>query len=267
MGQLQIFILGNQWAFAVVIAALLLGISEGGYRVGLRLFSARDEARRSQISGVQGAMLGLLGLLLGFTFSMAVNRFETRRDLVLTEANAIGTTWLRADLLPAAHRVAAKQLLRRFVDVRVEYQRLSDDPERLAEGLRLSAAIENDLWQHARAAASEAPTPITATFINALNEMIDTDAARLAAGRHDIPAAVWYLLLIVAGSGCLTSAYGSGAQGARSAFTSAFLPLLITIVIVLIFDLMHTHQGVVSINQQPMLDLQQTMREQADVER
>jgi hypothetical protein len=264
MSQLQTFVFGNQWVFAIVIATILLGISEAGYRVGLRLFSAHDEARRSQIGGVQGAVLGLLGLLLGFTFSMAVNRFETRRDLVLTEANAIGTTWLRADLLPEVHRPAVKELLRRFVDVRVEYQRLSDDPARLAEGLRLSAELENDLWRHASAAAGEAPTPITATFINSLNEMIDTDAARQTAGRNDIPAAVWFLLLVVAGSGCLTSAYGSGAQGARSAFTSAFLPLLITVVIVLIFDLMHTHQGIVSIDQQPMLDLQQAMHAQVD---
>jgi len=79
MSQFQTFILGNQWAFAVVIAPVLLWISEAGYRIGLRLFRAQDEARRSQISGVQGAMLGLLGLLRGFTFSMAVNRFQARR--------------------------------------------------------------------------------------------------------------------------------------------------------------------------------------------
>src|SRR5207344_1862843 len=97
------------------------------------------------------------------------------------------------------------------------------------------------------------PTPITATFINALNEMIDTDAERIAAHRNRIPTAVWVLLVLVSSVGCLTSAYGSGAQGARSAFTSFLLPLLITIVIIFIFDLMHTHQGVVSISQQPMV--------------
>lgn len=255
-------ILGNQWVFAATVALALLLIAEAGYRGGLRLFENHDEARRSQIGGLQGAMLGLLGLLLGFTFSMAVGRFETRREFVLTEANAIGTTWLRADLLPDAHRAATKELLRRFVDVRVEYQRLSEDPARLAEGLQLCAEIESALWQHAREAAREAPTPITAAFVIALNEMIDTDTARITAGRNDIPDAVWLLLLLVAASGCLTSAYGSGAQGARSAFTNVFLPLLITVVIVLIFDLMHTHQGVVSIDQQPMLDLQELMHAQ-----
>lgn len=256
-------IFGNQWIFGLTVALVLLALSEIGYRIGLRLYAAKDEARRSQIGGVQGAILGLLGLLLGFTFSMAVNRYETRRDMVLKEANAVGTTWLRAGLLPVAHRAQVKALLRRFVDVRLKYQRLSEDPVQIAEGLRLSAEIENTLWHHAEAAATEAPTPITATFITSLNEMIDTDAERITAHRNRIPSAVWVLLILVAASGCLTSAYGSGAQGARSAFTSVFLPLLISVVIVFIFDLLYPHQGVISISQQPLLDLQQTMQEQA----
>lgn len=253
-------LLTNIWSFGALVAALLLGIAEVGYRVGLRLYATKDEARRSQIGGVQGAILGLLGLLLGFTFSMAVNRYETRRDMVLTEANAAGTTWLRAGLLPEAQRGPVKELLRRFVDVRLEYQKVSDDPAKLAEGLRLSGEIESEIWRHAEAAAKEAPTPITASFIVSLNEMIDTDAERITAHRNTIPGGVWYMLIVVAASGCLTSAYGSGAQGARSAFTSLFLPLLISVVIVLIFDMMNSHQGVVSIDQQPMLDLQRTMQ-------
>ena len=254
------YFFANQWAFAILVSTVLLGLTELGYRIGLRLFSAHDEARRSQIGGVQGAILGLLGLLLGFTFSMAVNRYELRRDLVLKEANTIGTTWLRASLLPEAQSGPVKSLLRRYVDVRIRTQSASDDAQRLADGLRQSAEIESELWQHTEAAAKTAPTPITATFIVALNEMIDTDAERVTASRNTIPGAVWTLLIIVAAVGCLTSAYGSGAQGARSAFTSFLLPLLITIAIVLIFDLMHTHEGVVSISQQPMLDLRRSMQ-------
>jgi hypothetical protein len=254
----------NQWLFGLTVALVLLGLSEAGYRIGLRLYATKDEARRSQIGGVQGAILGLLGLLLGFTFSMAVNRYETRREMVLKEANAIGTAWLRAGLLPEAQGAATKNLFRRFVETRLKYQKLSDDPAQLAEGLRLSAEIENQLWQHAEAAAQAAPTPITATFINALNEMIDTDAERIDASRNRIPEAVWLLLVLVAAFGCLTSAYGSGAQGARSGFTSALLPMLITIVIIFIFDLLHTHQGIVSISQQPLLDLLQSMQAQTE---
>ena len=248
-------VFNDQWTILVVITALLIGIAETGYRLGLRLHKAKDEARRSQIGGVQGAVLGLLGLLLGFTFAMAVGRYDTRRDLVLQEANAVGTTWLRAGLLPEAHRAPVKELLRRYVEVRLKYEALSRDRAKLAEGLRLSAELQNEVWRHAEAAATESPSPVTVAFITSLNEVIDTDAERVAAGRNQIPTGVWVLVVLVAGFGCFTGSYGSGAQGVRSVFTNLFLPTLIAIVIVLIFDLTHSRQGVIRISQQPLIDL------------
>jgi hypothetical protein len=101
---------------------------------------------------------------------------------------------------------------------------------------------------------------VTATFTTALNEVIDTDAERIAAGRNQIPTGVWVLLIIVAGFGCFTTSYGSGAHGARSSFTNFFLPVLITIVITLIFDLTHSRQGVIGISQQPLIDLQASIQ-------
>src|SRR5688572_24104962 len=248
-------VFNDQWTLLFFIAVLLLGAAEVGYRDGLRLYKARDEARRSQIGGVQGAVLGLLGLLLGFTFAMAVGRYDTRRDLVLKEANAVGTTWLRAGLLPEAHRAPVKELLRRYVGVRLKYEALSRDRARLAEGLRLSAELQNEMWRHAEAAAAESPAPVTVSFITSLNEVIDTDAERVAAGRNQIPTGVWVLVVLVAAFGCFTGSYGSGAHGARSAFTNLFLPTLIAIVIVLIFDLTHSRQGVIGVSQQPLIDL------------
>jgi hypothetical protein len=254
------FLLGNQWAFGVFVAVILLSLAEVGHRIGLNLFRRKDDARRSQIGGIQGAVLGLLGLLLGFTFSMAVSRYETRRDLVLKEANAVGTTWLRAGLLPEAHQAPVKDLLRRFVDLRLKYAPMVNDPAKLAEGIQLCSAIETELWQHAEAAAKEVPTPITVTFITALNEMIDTDAERISAGRNRIPDGVVLLLICVAGFGCLVSAYGAGAQGIRSGFADTALPLLITVVCVMIFDISDPQQGFIGISQQPMIDLQKSMQ-------
>lgn len=248
-------IFNNQWMLLLALSIVLFGLAEAGYRIGLKLHAKEDEARRSLAAGVQGAVLGMLGLLLGFTFAMAIGRYETRRDLVLKAANAVGTTWLRAGLLPEVHRAPVKELLRDFVDVRLKYAPLVDNPAMLAEGMRLSADLENKLWKHAEAAATEAPTPITATFIMTLNEMIDTDAEQIAAMRNHIPSGVWLLLLLVASVGCFTSSYGSGAQGARSFFTNVLLPGLIIAVILLIFDLSHSRQGWIGISQQPLLDL------------
>ena len=94
----------SQWVVFALPAVLLVGFAELGFRLGLRLYVATDTARKGEISGIQGALLGLLGLLLGFTFAMAVSRYQARRDLVVKEANAIGTTFLRASLLPEAHQ-------------------------------------------------------------------------------------------------------------------------------------------------------------------
>jgi len=248
-------IFNNEWMTLIALCVSLFGFAELGYRIGLGLHRTKDDARRSQIGGVQGAALGLLGLLLGFTFSMAANRYDTRREMVLKEANSIGTTWLRADLLPEGHRMAVKALLRDYVDVRIQYGAQSRDPAMLAEGLRRSADLETQLWSRATAAAAYAPTPITATFISALNDMIDTDSERIAAMRNKIPSGVWILLTVVASFGCFVSTYGSGAQGARSAFTSLLLPALIIVVVMLIFDLAHSRQGLIGVSQQPMLDL------------
>jgi len=248
-------IFNDQWTLLLVVIALLLALAEVGYRVGLKLYRTKDEARRTQIGGVQGAVLGLLGLLLGFTFAMAVGRYETRRELVLKEANAIGTTWLRAGLLPEAHRAPVKDLLRRYVEVRLKTQATGRDRTKVVDGLRESAELQNELWRHAEAVAAESASPLTVTFITALNEVIDTDAERITAARNEIPTGVWMLLVLVAGFGCFTSGYGSGAQGARSIFTNLFLPALITVVILLIFDLTHSHQGFIGISQQPLIDV------------
>jgi hypothetical protein len=253
-------VLAQEWAVLLCTAALLLVLSEAGFRFGLRLHAAHDEARKKQIGGIQGAVLVLVGLLLGFTMAMAVNRYDLRRDLVVKQANAISTTFLRASLLPNAHQAPVRDALRRYVDVKLKYPPFADNPAKPAEGTRLSADLEAELWKHATAAANEAPTNITGTFIVSLNEMIDTEAERIAAGRARIPDGVWLLVIVVAGFGCFTTSYNAGAQGARTKLASVFLPLLLTVVIVLIFDLAHPRQGLIRTSQQPLIDLQQSIQ-------
>jgi hypothetical protein len=255
-------VFGNLGVLAIAGTTLLLLLAEFGYRQGRRLFVAGDEARRSQIGGVQAAVLGLLGLLLGFTFSMAIDRYDTRRDLVVREANAIRTAWLRGSLLPEAHRQPVRDAIRESLDLSIRARGELRDPVRLADTVRRTEAVEARLWRHAEAASIEAPNDITATFLDALNDMIDTDHERLAASRSRIPVGVWLLLLLVAAVGCWTSAYGAGANGVRSVLTCALLPLLITVVIVLVGDLASEREGLISVSQQPLVDLQNSIRSQ-----
>jgi hypothetical protein len=253
----------NEAVVAIVFTTVLLAAVEVAYRLGRRSRRDRDDARHRQIGAIRGVMLGLLSLLLGFTFSMAVERYSVRRDLVVKEANAIGTTWLRAGLLPEASREEVKRLLSSLVDVRLRTHAAARDQRQLVEGQQHIAEIESTLWQHAEASAREAPTAVTATFIAALNQLIDTDAERVAAARNQIPAGVWLILALVAGMSCWMSAYAAGYDSIRSAFTNLLLPLTISMVFLLIFDLTNERQGIIGISQQPLIDVQGVFRAQS----
>lgn len=253
-------IFANQLTVFILIGVLMLAFAEAGFRLGLRLHSTNDVARKEQIGGIQGAVLGLLGLLLGFTFAMAVERYDTRRELVLQEANALATTYLRTSLLSDAHQTPVKDLLGRYVETRLKYWPLVDDPIKRAEGTQLIAELQIGLWKHASDAAKEAPNDTTAMFIESVNNTIDIDAKRIAAMRAGIPGGVWLLLFVVALFGCATTSYGSGAEGVRTKLGSLFLPLLIAVVIVLIFDIAHPRVGAIQISQDALVDLQQSIQ-------
>jgi hypothetical protein len=241
---------------ALSVTIFLLAVEEVGYRMGRATSGAGDDARRDHIGAVSSIMLGLLSLLLGFSFSMAVERYSVRRDLVVKEANAIATTWLRAGLLPQPRRREAKRLLQRFVDVRLRLYAAAGDSLRVADALRLGAEIELQLWHDAEESANEAPNVVSVAFITALNQLIDTDAERIAAARNQVPGGVWMLLVVVAAIGCWTSAYAAGCSQVRSRLTSVLLPLIVSMVILLIVDLTHESRGSVGISQQPLIDLQ-----------
>jgi hypothetical protein len=237
-----------------------LTATEFGFRVGLRLHREKDEARMGQISGTQGAMLGMLGLLIGFTFAMAVARYESRQTLVLQEANSIGTAYLRAALLSESHQDAVKNLLRRYVDARLDFYNAGEDKAKLTAAEQAAAKLQTELWSHAVAAAKEAPTPPVTSFMSVLNDVIDLDAMRMHALRTHVPGAVWLLVLVVAICGCGASGYGAGASGTRSALSNIVLPLLIAVVITLIVDLDRPRGGLIGISQQPMIDLKQSLQ-------
>jgi hypothetical protein len=175
---------------------------------------------------------------------------------VLRDANSIGTTYLRASLLPAEHTDAVRSALRQYIDARLAFSDAGTEREAVARAEASAAKLQAEVWNHATAAGKEAPTPMTAAFVLSLNETIDLDAMRLHALREHVPGAVWLLVLAVAICGCWTSSYGAGSTGARSGFTNVALPIVIAVVITLVADLDRPRSGLIRISQQPMLDLQ-----------
>src|SRR6516165_741358 len=168
----------------LVSSIVILFASEIGRRIGVR----RAARGGDHIATLESAILSLLALMIGFTFAMALSRFEGRRDAVLNEANAIGTTALRARLLPAPHNAQALKLLREYVQIRLDITRRVPSTTELDAAITRSNALQEALWQQAKAvAATDKGLVPTGLFIQTLNEMIDNQEKRLTALRTKLP--------------------------------------------------------------------------------
>jgi len=198
IGHTNMFDLYNYSLLLIFAAGLgvILGLSEIGWQLGVRA----EGKGGSNLATLESAMLGLLALMIAFTFSMALSRFDARRDAVLNEANAISTTALRARLLPEPHRAETLKLLTEYVQIRLDIIRAGTSlAERNAAVVR-SNAIQEALWQQAKAmAAKERGLIPTGLFIESLNLMIDDQGKRLAALRSPSPHVRWRVRLAHAG--------------------------------------------------------------------
>ena len=250
-------LLSNQFCLLGLVGLLLLVIAELGFRMGLSIPQQDDEASKSEIGGYQGAVLGLLALLLGFTFSMALNHFDIRRGLIVQESNSIGTTYLRTSFLPPGAREASRCLLRRYVQLRVQQDNQTGDPRK---SQKESTLILDELWAQAEIAAAAAPNPVTTSYITSLNETIDLAATRLAASRYTIPNVLWVLLVLVAAFGIWASGFNAGVNRRRAWFLTVGLPVLITLVMLLIADISLPHHGFVRADYGSMLDLLESIK-------
>lgn len=259
MDEILYSVFDTQRSVILLVGLYLFVVSEFGYRMGLKLFRARDEARRSQVGGIQASVLGLLALLLGFTFAIASERFDTRRQQMLEESNAIGTAYLRTSLLESAAAGKARAALKEYVDLRIRMFDPGQGDREQADAQTLCAKVEAELWEIGVASARQTPGPVVMSFVTSVNDLIDNDAARVHANRSHVPGVVWMLLIAVAGFGCYTSGYGSGSTGSRSSFPNVLLPILITVVITLIADIDRARGGFITVNQQSLIELQASL--------
>ena len=242
--------------FAATVVLIALAAEAGGW-LGGRKRRRSEEAQKAPVGEIVAAMLGLLALLLAFTFSLAASRFDTRRGLVLDEANAIGTTWLRAGLLPEPHRAEIRKLLHEYLEARLG----AVQSGRIQQGIARSEELQGRLWAEAVAVGQREPGSIMAgLFIASLNEVIDLHAKRVMFGlRTRIPVSIWAALYFVALLAVGAIGYHAGLTGTRRFF--AILPLVLTIsaVLLLIADLDRPQEGLFKVSQQALADLRKLM--------
>jgi hypothetical protein len=246
---------------AALILVLLIGATDVGYRAGARFSPSLDEGAKSQVSAISAGILGLLALLLGFTFAMAVSRLDLRKQLVTQEANAIGTLYLRSKLLPEPVRQDVGGLLRSYVDTRLEFFRAGIDERQLRAVRERTQQLHAELWSRVPIAVEKDDREVTTgLFIESLNEVIDIEAERLAATENHVPESVLLLLILVAVMAVFGIGYGSGLGGKRHLFWTSMLSVLLMLVIVIIMDLDRPRRGLIKVSQNSMVRLQESLR-------
>jgi len=242
--------------FTVVF--VLFGI-EIGILLG-RFNRRKDEEKEAQTSTLVGAMLGLVAFMLAFTFGHVANRFDDRKALVRDEANAIGTAYLRSAFLPEAEQARVAGLFRNYLDLIIEASR-TRDPASLEQSLQQTAAIENEIWQIAVVEArGNVSSHVAALYIEALNEMIDIRASRIAiAVEGRIPDGIWLGLYALMLLGMSAIGYQTAVTRSRRSWEVPLLAVSFAVVVGLISALDHTDSDLVSVSQAPLLSLKASM--------
>ena len=251
----------------VLICLVLIGVLVAASEIGFWLKKGRVKdgsgiIEKTDIALIIGAVLTLLELLLGFTYAMSEGRFEARRQLVIEEANAIGTTYLRAKALPEPRSSEIQKLLRQYTALRVEIGRMTDvTPEKIREVDNRTKQLHSLIWSHAAALARENPTPVISVFLQSLNEMIDLHAKRLAAFRNRVPLSIYLVLFVISVITLWLTGYYFGARGQRVRTLTTVLALLVASVMWLIMDLDQPMRGAIRTSQQSLFDLHQDLGE------
>lgn len=244
------------WGIGLALIALFFLASELGYVGYHRVRRQPGDKSASDEVQVLSTALVLLGLLLGFTFSMALSRYDERRNQVVQEANDIGTAWLRAGLYDseAAQQLQAK--LHDYARTRIAGSRGDDNEGAYVEVKLEGAALRNQIWALTRAVTAPEPaTPQAASLVAAVNAVLDTATRREAAIEERIPGQVMGLLMVYSIISAALLGYVFGAYGAPHRVTGLVLFTLLSMTLVLILDLDRSQGGGVRVNQQPMRDV------------
>lgn len=238
-----------------VFAIVALAAVECGHRLGRWWQHRNPEGKGGATPMIVGSLLALMAFLLAVTMGMASDRFDARRALVLAEANALGTTYLRAGYLPERASAEMRSLLREYVPLRIATNDAADTRLKIAR----SAEIQAELWSIAEELARATPDSVVlGIYIASLNEVIDLHQKRVMASIYGrVPETIHALLLFGSMLTLIMVGYNTGLARRRSPVSAVVLITVLGAVITLVFDLDRPRDGFLEVSQQPLIDLQQ----------
>ena len=244
------------WALYILTVLAMLATMEAGYRLNSALRRKAPDKTDAGLGGMVGASLALLAFLLAFVVGYGANINTERRHLVVAEANAIGTAYLRSGYLDEPYRTEARDLLREYTDLRLT----AYEGTPIAKVIARSEQIHNELWVSAEKIAVESPLPTTSLYLSSLNEVIDRHAERVAVGVDiRVPPSVLLGLYVVALFATFLVGVQSGDGETRNYLAHIVLVLILSVVFILIVDLDRTQEGLLQVSQLPIMDLQRQL--------
>jgi len=251
---------------SLLCACLFFGMllfSEVGRRIGIASLARDPEGLAKGTGAAEAAVFGLMGLIMAFTFSGAASRFEDRRHLITAEVNAIGTAYLRIDLLPGDSQPEMRGLFRRYADVRSVAYRNMEDQNATKAKLAEAEVLQKDIWTKALAACrqQEAPAQAAMLLLPALNEMIDITTTRAIATQNHPPLVVFLLLGALSLVGALLVGYDTSPNKDRSWLHMVVFAAIISLAVFVIVDLEFPRLGLIRIDaaDQVLIELRKSM--------
>jgi hypothetical protein len=248
--------------FAVALSAGVLVLLEIGRRIGVRQLTEEGETASKGLGAIEGAIFGLLGLILAFSFSGALTRFDARRHLVVEEANDIGTAWLRVALLPADAQPPMRDLFRRYLDSRIEVYRKVPDMEAVKSEQARSAKLQSEIWVLAVSSTREAGTAqAPMLLLPALNAMFDITTTRTEAARVHPPLMIFGMLGALTLACSLFAGYDMAIRRRLNVLHSVAFAAVLSVTAYVIIDLEYPRLGFIQISDsdQVLVDLRKSM--------
>jgi len=245
------------WAvFFLTMVICMSAVEAGATLAGFLLRQKKEKEPEGPLGSLVGSVSALLAFILAFTFSLASTRFDVRRQLVLQESNAIGTTYLRAGLLPQAQGLEIRKLLREYAD-----HRLGITMENVHDRLKASGEIHSRLWSQAKSLVhEEMDSEIRSLFIKSLNELIDLHQSRKTVGlEYQIPGSVWMAVYLLTMLSMLAVGYQIGMSGMRRLRGTPVLAAAFSLVLMMVADVDRPGEGFLRVSLQPIADVRQSM--------
>ena len=247
------------WGVFLVTIGLSLAAVEAGLVLGRRRRKQAEGEPAEAVGALVGAMLGLLGFVLAITFGTQLSRFDSLKQLDLEEAASIHTTWLQADMLPSPYREHVKELLKDYVDIRIEKVR----DRQIRQAIEISQELQDEIWAEAIAGTEQGSDAFPKElFMESLTEMVKLHERRVTVGVHQgMPLAFWLALILLTVMTMAVTGYHGGVSGSSGCLVRLLTVVAFALLVMLIADLNRPGQGLLRVRQLPLIDIQSRMAE------